>query len=145
MPKKLEGTKAPSHARFPPKSSDQNSEIAILFTRVEKPNNYVFGDILLPNSPRGKGCKLQTYFDLCLHIVMVIGKCRDVFRGIFWFGGRFEGGGIWEDLSLEEFVIGEENFNEGDVGFSSIIFKKKQWKNKYEKCFRLKVRSSIKT
>ena len=28
-------------------------------------------------------------FDQCLHILMVIGKCRDVFRGIF--GG--EGGG----------------------------------------------------
>ena len=28
---------------------------------------------------------------------------------------------LQEDLSMEEFVMGEENFNEGGVGFSSII------------------------
>ena len=42
------------------KSTDQNSEIAILFSVVEKPYNYVFGDHLLPHSPRGRGYKLQT-------------------------------------------------------------------------------------
>ena len=40
---------------------DQNSEIAILFSVVEKPNNYVFGDDLLLHSLRGRGCKLQTF------------------------------------------------------------------------------------
>ena len=35
------------------------------------------------------------------------------------------------ELSLEEFVMGEEKFHEGSVGFSSII--KKKTKNKYEK------------
>ena len=49
-----------------------------------------------------------------------------------------------EDLSLEEYVMGEEKFNEKGVGFSSIT-KKKQWKIKNEKFFQLKVRSSIKT
>ena len=39
---------------------DQNPEIAILFNVVEKPYNYVFGDDLFPNSPRGWGYKLQT-------------------------------------------------------------------------------------
>ena len=35
-----------------------------------------------------------TNFDLCLHIVMAIGNCTDVFRGIFWFGegGEVDGG-----------------------------------------------------
>ena len=42
------------------KSTDQNSEITILFNLVEKPYNYVFGDDLLPHSPRGRGYKLQT-------------------------------------------------------------------------------------
>ena len=42
-----------------PKSTDQNSEIAILFSVVEKPYNYVFGDDLLPHSPTGRGYKLQ--------------------------------------------------------------------------------------
>ena len=54
---------------------------------------------------------------------MVTGKCTDVFRGIFWFGGRVEGGrGVtWEDLSMEERFIGEETFNGEGAGFSSII------------------------
>ena len=30
-------------------------------------------------------------------------------------------GGYEEDLSMEEFVMGEENFSEGGAGFSSII------------------------
>ena len=39
-----------------------------------------------------------TNFDQCLHIVMVIGKCTDVFRGIFFclgvglMGGGYGGG-----------------------------------------------------
>ena len=57
-----------------PKSSDQNSEIAILFSVVEKHYDYVFGDDLLPNSPPWEGLQL-TNIDQCLHIVMVIGKC----------------------------------------------------------------------
>ena len=32
-----------------------------------------------------------TNFDQCLHVVMAIGKCTDVFRGIFWLEG---GGGV---------------------------------------------------
>ena len=44
---------------------------------------------------------------------------------------------------MEEFVMGEEIFNEVGAGFSIII--KKIMKNKYEKFFQLKVRSSIKT
>ena len=43
-----------------PKSMDQNFEIAILFSVVEEPYNYVFGDDLLPHSPRGRCHKLQT-------------------------------------------------------------------------------------
>ena len=34
---------------------DQNFEIAILFTVVDKPYNYVFGSDLLPHSPFGRG------------------------------------------------------------------------------------------
>ena len=89
MTKKLGGTWAPSHARFSPKSPDQNSEIAILFTIVEKPNNLRF----TPSQFPWKGLQV-TNFDLCLHIVMVTGKCTDVFRGIFfWFGRESWGGG----------------------------------------------------
>ena len=113
---------APSNVHFHPKSPDQNSEIAILFTVVEKPNNYVFGDDLYPRSPRGRGCKLRT-LTCVLHIVTLNGKCTDVFGGIFFgLGGRVEvwGGVTWEDISMEKLLKGEENFNEGGTGFSSI-------------------------
>ena len=32
---------------------------------------------------------------------------------------------MWEDFSLEEYVMGEEKFNEGGTGFSSIIINMK--------------------
>ena len=39
----------------------------------------------------GEGLQV-TKFDQCLHIVMVIGKCTDVFRGIFsWIGRGLRG------------------------------------------------------
>ena len=57
---------------------------------------------------------------------MVIGKCTDVFRGIvFFLGGGWGEGAMWEDLSLEEYVMGAEKFNEKGAGFSSITIKKK--------------------
>ena len=48
------------------------------------------GRLTPPHSP-GEGLQV-TNFDLCLHIVMVPGKCTDVFREIFWgLGERVEG------------------------------------------------------
>ena len=41
---------------------------------------------------------------------------------------------MWEDLSLEEYVMGEEKLNEKGAEFSSITIKK-QSKNKHEKVF----------
>ena len=38
------------------------------------------------------------------------------------------------EISLEEFVMGEENFYEGSAGLPSIILKNTM-KNKYEKVF----------
>ena len=53
---------------------------------------------------------------------MVTGKCTNVFRGIFFcLGGDLRGGVTWEDIYMEKLVMGEENFNEGGAGFSSII------------------------
>ena len=43
---------------------------------------------------------------------------RDVL--VFFRGQGLRKGIIWGDLSMEEFVMGEENFHEGAV-FSSII------------------------
>ena len=43
------------------------------------------------------------------------------FQGDFFVKRRGRGEGVMlGELSMEEFVKGEENFHEGDVGFSSI-------------------------
>ena len=73
---------------------------------------------------------------------MVTGKCTDFSGGFFWLGESW-GEGYVEDLSMEELLMGEETFNGGAQGFLALF--KKQWKNKYEKFFLLKVRSSSKT
>ena len=56
---------------------------------------------------------------------MVTGKCTDVFRGFFWFGGRVEGGGGLRGRIFQwrNVLLGEETFNGGGAGFSSIIKK----------------------
>ena len=54
---------------------------------------------------------------------MVTEMCTDVFRGIFFcfLRGGVEEGVTWEDISMEELLMGEETFSEGGAGFSSII------------------------
>ena len=83
-------------------------------------------------------------FDQCLHTVMVIGR----FQGDFLVGGGVGAerkGAMWEDISLEEYLMEEEKFNEKGAGCSSITVKKKNEKINMKKCFQLKVRSSIET
>ena len=45
------------------------------------------GMTITPPQSLGEGLQV-TNFDQCLHIVMVIGKCTDVFRGILFRGPR---------------------------------------------------------
>ena len=52
---------------------------------------------------------------------------------------------MWEDLSLDKYVIGEEKSNEKGGGFSSVTIKKNYEKINMKNFFQLKVRSSIKT
>ena len=61
-----------------------------------------------------------------------------------WVWGSGEGA-IWEDLSLEEYFMGEEKFNEKGAGLSSITIKKNNENINMKKFFQLKVRRSIKT
>ena len=108
---------------FFPKSPDQNSEIAILFSIIEKPNNYLFADDLLLHSPRGRGCTVIS-FDQCLNIVIVIGKCTDAYRGFFFGWGRELGEGVMRrDLCMEEFFMGKKISMKGGAGLFSIFFK----------------------
>ena len=45
-----------------------------------------------------------------------------MFSGVFFVeGGGVDGRGYVGDLSLEEFVMGEENFHERGAGFSTIF------------------------
>ena len=78
---------------------------------------------------------------------MVIGKCTDVFQGDYFGlgGGGLRGGDYVEGSFLGGICHGEEKFNEGGAGFSSIIIKKNNEKINMKKFFQLKVRSSIKT
>ena len=43
------------------------------------------------------------------------------FQGIFRLGEELRKGDMLEELSLEEFVMEEENFHEGSAGISIII------------------------
>ena len=47
------------------------------------------------------------------------------FQGDFFlvWEGELRWGVKWEDLSIEELLMGEETFNEGGAGFFSIILK----------------------
>ena len=55
---------------------------------------------------------------------MVIGKCTDVFRRIFgWGGGGLRTGGYVGGTFHGGICHGEENFHEGSAGFSSLISK----------------------
>ena len=45
-----------------PKSPNQNSEIAILSSVVEKPNNYFFGDDLPPTVPVGGAASYKLWY-----------------------------------------------------------------------------------
>ena len=51
-------------------------------------------------------------------------QCTDVFRGTFSRRGRGDSdeGITWEDLSMEEFILGEENFY-GGVHYFRALFK----------------------
>ena len=52
---------------------------------------------------------------------------------------------MWEDLSLEKYVMGDQKFNEKGAGFSKITIKENNEKINMEKFFQLKVKSSIET
>ena len=81
------------------------------------------GRITPPKSP-WEGLQV-TNFDQCLHIVMVIGKCTDVFRGVFWLGGRAEkGGGIcWGNFASRNLSWGKKIFKKGAQDFLALLKK----------------------
>ena len=63
---------------------------------------------------------------------MVIMKCTDVSGVFFVLGGGGSGKGVtWEDISMEEFIMREDNFHEGGAGLLALFKKKKKifnWK-----------------
>ena len=110
-PKNWRAPRPPPTLSIFPKSPNQNSEITIPFIVVDKPYNYVFGGDLLPPQSPWEGLQ-ATNFDQCLHIVMVIGKCTDVFRrNCFLVGGRgWEEGDMLERNALETGVKNRNYF-----------------------------------
>ena len=56
---------------------------------------------------------------------MVIGNCTDVFRGIFLvWGVGLIGGATWEDLSLEEYVMGKRHSMKRAQDFLALLYEK---------------------
>ena len=105
-----------------PKSPDQNSEIAILFTVVENLITMSLGRLTPPQSP-WEGLQV-TNFDQCLHIVMVIWKCTEVFRGIFRLGGGVEKREIcWGNFPWRNLSSGKKIFMKGAQDFLSVLKK----------------------
>ena len=70
-------------------------------------------------------------FAHCLHIILVIGKHTQVFRGIFFWRGKSEGGGYVEG-SLHEryFSWGKGIFHKGGARLPSINEKNDEKLNK---------------
>ena len=94
-----------------------------------------------PTVPR-EGLQV-TNFDQCLHTVMVIGKCTDVFRRIFLVWGEgFRGEGHVGGSFLGGTCHGGREIQEKGAGFSSITIKNNE-KINTKKFFQLKLRSNI--
>ena len=120
--KNLRAPRPPPTLVIFPKSAYEKSEIAILFNIVEKPYNYVFGDDLLPHSPRGKGYKLRTLISAFI-------------SGDILVGGGVEKRGIWRgSFPSRNLLWGKKISMKGAQDFLALL-KKKQWKNKSEKVF----------
>ena len=79
-----------------------------------------------PPQSLGKGLQV-TNFDQCLHTVMVIGKCTDVFRGIFLFGCGVQRRGLYGRIfSWRNISWGKRNSMKRVQNFLALLLKKKQ-------------------
>ena len=140
----MDGHLGPLPRSFFPESTDQNFEIAILFSIVEKHNNYVFGADLLPHQSQGGAASYKlwpafTYSNGYLEVY------RPFQGDIFWVGGGLRGGlrgriFPWRNLSWEK-----RNSMKGAQDFLALFKKKNNEKINMKKFFQLKVRTSIKT
>ena len=66
-------------------------------------------------------------FNQCLHIVMLIGKCTDVFRVFFGGGGVGKRGICWGNFPLKNLSWGMKIYMKGAQDFLA-LFKKKTMK-----------------
>ena len=103
---KIGGHLGPLPRSFFTKSTDQNFEIAILFIIVENRNYYVFGMTYSPTVPRevASSYKLWPVFTYSNGYWE---ECRCFSGGLFWFERMRGRGYVGEDLSFEEYVMGE--------------------------------------
>ena len=114
---KIEGQLAPSLAHFPPKSPNQNFEIAIFFSIVENSNNYVFEDDLTPTVPGGRAA----CYELCSVYLWcwLFERIQTFSRGIFLVRGSVCG----RIFPLRKFSWGKGIYNGEGSRFPSIIQK----------------------
>ena len=114
MPKKrpeIGGQLGLPPALFFPESRNQNFEIAILFNIVDKSNNYVCEDDLIPHFP-GEWLQVKK-FTLCLRIVLNLEVYR-YFQEGFFLVGMIERRGLCRRIfPWREFSLGKRIFMKG--------------------------------
>ena len=92
------------------KSSSQNFEIAILFSIVEMPNNYAFGDIITPPPPTASGERPLSYkiyplftYSICYWEVYI--NFLDGGGVEFSTGGIFHGDGSFQGVNFSGEIL----------------------------------------
>jgi hypothetical protein len=131
-PKNWRATRPLSTLIFFPKSPDQNLKIVILFSVVEKSNNYVFEDALIPHSPWGKESRLRTLSIVCI-LYRLLQSIQKISGGGYftWWGGRSGGRGhVERSFNGGMFHGGREFFMKGVPDFPVLFKKRKEIKLK---------------
>ena len=138
MIKQIGGKLGPLSCSFFPKVTSSNFQIAILFSVVEKFNNYVLEDDLIHHGPRGRAAS----YELCPLFIYSIGywEIYKSFQGDFFLMG----GGV--GLRGWIFSWGKRIFMKEVLDFPALFENNhKLNKKKQNKCFHLKARSYITT
>ena len=97
---------SPSHPHFFLKVTGSKFWDSLSFQISRKPNNCVFGDNIIPLSPWGRGCKLQTFTIIYIQL-WLLWSVQTFSKGLFRLGCRWVGGGGYTVGSFHEGIYHE--------------------------------------
>ena len=110
---------------FFPKSPDQNSEIAILFSILEKPNNYVFGTIYSSTVPVGGAISYNLWPAFTHRFVLSLTSCVSFdHRGNLWprvKSFRWFGITVCDSMNALQFRPVKDISDKLRLGYSKIV------------------------